>query len=107
MLVSKIRIEGPIVKEVTRSGHGGHVIVPEDWIGKTVRVTIIDDGKQAAEEKIKTKQDLKNDYPKFKRHLRGAPRLARKNINLSKPSLQTNERRKTREDTRGSNVNGS
>jgi len=83
MLVRKIRIEGPIVKEVTRSGHGGHVIVPEDWIGKTVRVMIIDDGKQAAEEKIKTKQDLKNEYAKFKRHLRGAARLARKNVNLS------------------------
>ena len=41
-MVSKIIIEGPIVKMVTRSGNGGHVIVPEDWIGKTVRVTPID-----------------------------------------------------------------
>gem|GEM_PF-1359667 len=41
-MVSRIIIEGPIVKVVTRSGHGGHVIVPEHWIGKTVRVSFVD-----------------------------------------------------------------
>lgn len=88
-MVSKIRIEGPIVKEVTSSGHGGHVIVPISWIGKTVRVTIIDDQQQAVEETVKSKEELKSDYNKFRKNVRAAARLAKKNVKFSESSQMT------------------
>ena len=37
-MVSRRIIEGPIVKVGTRSGNGGHVIIPEHWIGKKLGV---------------------------------------------------------------------
>jgi putative transposon-encoded protein len=40
-LVSRRIIECPIVKVGTRSGNGGHVIIPEHWIGKKIRCSII------------------------------------------------------------------
>jgi DNA-binding transcriptional regulator PaaX len=46
------------VKVVTRSGHGGHVIVPENWIGKTVRVVPIDNVSNVADQ-ANTKQGRK------------------------------------------------
>ena len=42
-LVSRRIIEGPIVKVGTRSGNGGHVIIPEHWIGKKIRCSIIEE----------------------------------------------------------------
>lgn len=39
----------PPVKEITTSvspsGTGAHVFVPKDWIGKTVKVTLIEEEK--------------------------------------------------------------
>ena len=32
-----------IESEVSASGNGAHVFVPKDWLGKKVRVTIIDE----------------------------------------------------------------
>jgi putative transposon-encoded protein len=29
--------------EVTKAGNGGHIIAPKDWIGKKVRVTLIEE----------------------------------------------------------------
>lgn len=36
-----------IESEVTAIGNGGHVIVPKDWIGKKVKVAVIDDDRKA------------------------------------------------------------
>jgi hypothetical protein len=37
LMVERRIIEGAIVKKATRSGNGGHVIVPESWIGEMIR----------------------------------------------------------------------
>ena len=42
-MVSRRIIEGPIVKVGTRSGNGGHVIIPGHWIGKKIRCSIIEE----------------------------------------------------------------
>jgi hypothetical protein len=58
-MVSRIIIEGPIVKIVTRSGHGGHIIVPEDWIGKKVRCTIVDNNARTVDQQKQASKLLK------------------------------------------------
>lgn len=58
--------------------------MPEYWIGKRVRVTVIDD--EPKEPPITSKEELKSDYAKFKRHVRGATRLAKRNVNFSEPA---------------------
>jgi putative transposon-encoded protein len=40
-MVERRIIEGAIVKKATRSGNGGHVIVPESWIGEMIRCVCV------------------------------------------------------------------
>lgn len=30
-------------KEVTRTGNGAHVLVPKDWLGKKVKVEVVEE----------------------------------------------------------------
>lgn len=41
-MVRKMKMR-EIESQVSAFGNGGHVIVPKDWIGKKVRVTLIED----------------------------------------------------------------
>jgi hypothetical protein len=72
-----------VTTEVKKHGNGAHVIVPKEWIG--IEVDVIP-RRQPTEEPpppIKSKEDLENDYNKFRSKARGAARLAKKNVNLS------------------------
>jgi putative transposon-encoded protein len=97
MLVERITYEGPVRKRVTKFSHGGHIIVPGHWVGKEVRVTIIDDNdsqqtkskvKEKEEPPITTREELRNEYSKFKHHTSAAARLARRNIKYSPDSRE-------------------
>lgn len=67
-----------LIKQVTRSGDGGHIIVPKDWRGKTARVTIIEE----QEEPIKSKKEIKTELEKFERQVKCADRLQIKTITI-------------------------
>jgi len=58
-MVSKMVIEGPIVKVVTRFGRGRHIIVPEHCIAKKVRCSIVDDTERTNEDRKQVSNLLK------------------------------------------------
>jgi hypothetical protein len=68
-LVSRRTIEGPIVIVGTRSGNGSHVIIPEHWIGKKIRCSII--------EEAEGDNSYSNDNNKTQQH---QPRATNKTI---------------------------
>lgn len=77
------------VNTVSKSGTGAHVFVPHTWIGKRVKITVIDSDnsdqpqQQQKEPPITTKEEFKAEFGKFNRHVKSAARLARRNIDYS------------------------
>lgn len=50
-MVPKVK-NGEIEAKVTHLGNGAHVMVPKDWLGKKVRVSLIEDpGKGSVQKK--------------------------------------------------------
>ena len=43
-MVRRIEVN-EVITEVTKVGTGGHCFLPKSWIGKKVRVTLMDDEK--------------------------------------------------------------
>ena len=41
------------INTVSKSGTGAHVFVPLSWIGRRVKITVIDDGEQPSIKEIK------------------------------------------------------